>query len=139
VENMYPWRAAGREVAAYAPHWDPVDGSYRHITLDLSHAAVAGADSLAMAKASGDRLTHLHMTDGTGSSRDEHLLPGRGVQPCAAVLEHLAAREWQGTVVLEVTTRRARNTGEREADLAKALAFTRFNLAAAVSTTYAVS
>lgn len=139
VENMYPWRAAGREVAAYAPHWDPVEGPYRHITLDLSHAAVAGADSLAMAKALDDRLTHLHMADGTGSSRDEHLIPGRGMQPCAAVLEYLAARDWRGTVVLEVTTRRARNTAEREADLAEALAFTRLNLAAAVSMAYAVS
>lgn len=139
VENMYPWKAAGREVAAYAPHWDPVDGPYPHTTLDLSHAAVAGGDSLAMAKALGDRLSHLHMTDGTGSSRDEHLIPGRGKQPCAAVLEYLAGRDWRGTVVLEVTTRRARNTAEREADLAEALAFTRLNLAAAVHTAYAVS
>lgn len=139
VENMYPWKAAGREIAAYAPHWDPVDGPYRHTTLDLSHAAVAGRDSLAMAKALGDRLSHLHMSDGTGSSRDEHLIPGRGNQPCAAVLEYLAHRDWRGTVVLEVTTRRARNTAEREADLAEALAFTRLNLAAAVHTAYAVS
>jgi sugar phosphate isomerase/epimerase len=56
VENMYPWRAAGREVAAYAPHWDPTHAPYQHLTLDLSHAAVAGMDSLAMAEVMGDRL-----------------------------------------------------------------------------------
>nr|WP_238992462.1 sugar phosphate isomerase/epimerase [Jiangella ureilytica] len=138
VENMYPWRAAGREVAAYAPDWDPTDEAYEHITLDLSHAAVAGMDSLQMAEALGDRLAHVHMTDGTGSARDEHLIPGRGNQPCSAVLERLARVEWSGTVILEVSTRRARNTAEREADLAEALAFTRLNLAASVETAFAV-
>ncbi len=138
VENMYPWRAAGREVAAYAPDWDPTDEPYEHITLDLSHAAVAGQNSLTMAENLGHRLTHLHMTDGTGSARDEHLIPGRGEQPCAAVLERLARTQWSGSVILEVTTRRVRTTAEREADLAEALAFTRLNLAAAVDTGFAV-
>lgn len=138
VENMYPWRAAGREVAAYAPGWNPTDEAYQHTTLDLSHAAVAGLDSLAMAKALGDRLTHVHMADGTGSPRDEHLVPGRGQQPCAALLEWLAQGEWSGSVILEITTRRARNRGERETDLDEALAFTRLNLAAPITTRFAV-
>lgn len=139
VENMYPWRAAGREIAAYAPHWDPVSGPYAHLTLDLSHAAVAGADALAMAEEIGDRLTHVHMTDGTSSPRDEHLIPGRGNQPCAALLERLARLEWSGAVILEVTTRRARSAAEREAELDEALAFTRLHLAAAVRTAFAVA
>lgn len=139
VENMYPWRAAGREIAAYAPDWDPTDEPYEHITLDLSHAAVAGQNSLDLARDLGPRLAHLHMADGTGSSRDEHLIPGRGSQPCAAVLEHLATSEWSGTVILEVTTRRVRTAIEREADLAEALAFTRLNLAASVDTAFAVT
>ncbi len=49
VENMYPWKAASREVAAYLPDWDPTDEDYEHITLDLSHTAVSGSDALAMA------------------------------------------------------------------------------------------
>ena len=40
----------------------------------------------------GDRLTHVHMTDGSGSAKDEHLVPGRGTQPCAELLELLAVR-----------------------------------------------
>ena len=132
VENMYPWKAANREVAAYAPDWDPTDGDYEHITLDLSHTAVSGSDALAMAENLGDRLAHLHLADGSGSNRDEHLVPGRGSQPCAAVLERLARTGFDGTVVLEVSTRRAANRAEREADLAEALAFARLNLAAAV-------
>jgi len=41
VENLYPLRARGAEVAAYAPHWNPVEIDCRHVTLDLSHTAVA--------------------------------------------------------------------------------------------------
>ncbi len=139
VENMYPWRAAGREIAAYAPDWDPTDEPYAHNTLDLSHTAVSGSNALAMADALGDRLVHVHLADGTGSSRDEHLVPGRGNQPCAALLERLAQRGWSGAIVLEVGTRRARTADEREADLAEALAFARLNLASAlVDTAFAV-
>jgi sugar phosphate isomerase/epimerase len=130
VENMFPWRARGREVAAYAPGWDPVDEDYAEVTLDLSHTATSRSDALAMVQALGDRLAHVHLADGSGSSRDEHLVPGRGGQPCAEVLETLARRGFPGTVVVEVSTRRAAGSEERESDLAEALAFTRLNLAA---------
>ena len=43
-----------------------------------------------MAERMGDRLTHLHLTDGSGSTKDEHLVPGRGNQPCAEVCQLLA-------------------------------------------------
>jgi sugar phosphate isomerase/epimerase len=133
VENMYPWRAGGRELKAYLPDWDPTDEGYRHCTLDLSHTAVSGSDALTMAADLGDRLAHVHLADGTGSARDEHLVPGRGTQPCDVLLERLARDAWEGSIVLEVTTRRAKNREERENDLAEALAFTRLNLAAALS------
>ncbi|HJU98225.1 MAG TPA: sugar phosphate isomerase/epimerase [Jiangellaceae bacterium] len=140
VENMYPWRAAGREIAAYAPDWDPTDEPYAHNTLDLSHTAVSGSNALVMADVLGDRLAHVHLADGTGSARDEHLVPGRGNQPCAALLERLAQRGWAGGIVVEVATRRARTADEREADLAEALAFARLNLATAlVDTAFAVA
>jgi sugar phosphate isomerase/epimerase len=131
VENMFPWRARGRELMAYLPHWDPVGQPYEHVTLDLSHTATAGADALAMAEALGDRLVHVHLADGSGSAKDEHLIPGRGGQPCAELLERLAATGWAGNVVVEVSTRRAVDPAEREADLAEALAFARLNLVAA--------
>jgi len=130
VENMFPWRARNREVQAYLPDWNPVDGDYPHLTLDLSHTAVSGSDALGMATAMGDRLAHVHLADGTGASRDEHLVPGRGNQPCGELLERLAAGGYSGTVVLEVNTRRSVNRAGREADLAEALAFARLNLAA---------
>jgi sugar phosphate isomerase/epimerase len=76
---------------------------------------------------------HLHLADGSGSSKDEHLVPGRGNQPCAELLERLARRGFDKTIVVEVNTRRCAGRTEREADLAEALAFTRLNLAAPVN------
>jgi sugar phosphate isomerase/epimerase len=131
VENMFPLRARGREVTPYAPDWDVVDEDYRHFTLDLSHTAVSQSDGLAMADAMGDRLAHIHIADGVGTARDEHLVPGRGTQPCAELLENLAGRGFDGVVIVEVNTRKAESRADREADLAEALAFTRLNLASA--------
>jgi sugar phosphate isomerase/epimerase len=131
VENMFPLRAGGAEMAPYAPHWNPLLADFPHVTLDLSHTAVSGSDALEMAAGLGDRLRHVHMADGTGlPNRDEHLIPGRGVQPCAPLLERLAAGSYRGAVVLEVNTRRAAGRDERLADLTEALAFTRRHLAA---------
>jgi sugar phosphate isomerase/epimerase len=134
VENMFPWRARSREIAAYLPHWDLLELDYPATTLDLSHTATSNSDALRVVDALGDRLQHVHLADGSGSSKDEHLVPGRGTQPCSDVLERLARRGYAGTVVLEVNTRRAVNRDEREADLAEGLAFARLNLAAAAGT-----
>lgn len=128
VENMYPWRARSREVGAYSPGWDVRDEDYPHTTIDLSHTAVSGSDAVEMARDLGDSLSHVHLADGTGSARDEHLIPGRGNQPCGQVLEELAERGFDGSVVVEVSTRRAANRAAREADLAEALAFARLHL-----------
>lgn len=127
VENMYPWRTPGRETLVYLPSWDPTSQPFDHVTLDLSHTATAGSDALAMAQALGPRLTHVHLADSLGSFRDEHLVPGRGAQPCAELLQLLADRGWQGVVVVEVSTRKA-DPEQREVDLAEALAFARLGL-----------
>jgi sugar phosphate isomerase/epimerase len=131
VENMYPWRASRREMEVYLPGWDPSEQSYANTTIDLSHTAVARADPVAMAERLGPRLRHIHMTDGTGSAKDEHLVPGRGTQPVVELLEHLAGRSFEGHVVVEINTRKAGNREARELDLMEALAFTRLNFEAA--------
>jgi sugar phosphate isomerase/epimerase len=139
VENMYPLRASGNEVVPYAPHWDPTTLDVPHVTLDLSHTAASGSDALAMA---GElivtgRLAHVHLADGTGSPTgpipDEHLVPGRGGQPCAELLSLLTATGYQGVVVAEIKTNRAPTKQDRVADLAESLAFARRHLALAAS------
>ena len=123
-------RARGREVTPYAPDWDPTTEDFPHFTLDLSHTSVSQTDALEMADVMGDRLAHVHIADGNGSPRDEHLVPGRGEQPCGELLEGLADRNFDGLVVVEVNTRKCEDRAEREADLAEALAYTRLHLAA---------
>ena len=129
VENLYPLRARGAEVTAYAPHWNPVELDYAHATLDLSHTAVSGSDAIEMAGQLGDRLAHVHLADGTKPGLpDEHLVPGRGSQPCSDLLERLVSDGYGGMVVLEVSTRRVATRDERQADLAESLAFARRHL-----------
>jgi len=127
VENMFPWRARGREMQAYLPHWDPVPMAYDNVTLDLSHTATAGSDALAMVEALGARLRHIHLADGSGGVRDEHLVPGRGGQPCDAVLTRLAAADFDGHIVVEIGTRKLTDD-ERERDLRASLDFARTHL-----------
>jgi sugar phosphate isomerase/epimerase len=131
VENMYPWRAPRRELQAYAPGWNPVEQDYANVTIDLSHSATAGVDGFDLARELGDRLRHVHLTDGSGSAKDEHLVPGRGDQRCGELLEYLAERGFAGSVVVEINTRRAEDRAERLTDLAESLAFAQLYLAAA--------
>ena len=147
VENMFPFRAdrlfgseqsrermrrrgggPGAGVSAFAPSHDPLDGNHTHYTLDLSHTSTAGTDALDMARRMGSGLTHLHLCDGTGLPADEHLVPGRGDQPAAEVCQLLAAGDFVGHVVLEVTTSQARSPHEREALLIESLQFARTHL-----------
>jgi sugar phosphate isomerase/epimerase len=128
VENMFPVRRFGSEVSAFHPSIDPTDVGHASYTLDLSHTAAAGVDALALAKKMGTALTHLHLADGTGLPRDEHLVPGRGGQPCAEVCEWLASNGFAGQVVVEINTRRARGQADRAKDLAEALLFARLHL-----------
>ncbi len=130
VENMYPWRASKREMQVYVPHWDPSHHDYANATIDLSHSATSRSDPVEMARSLGDRLRHIHMTDGTRSAKDEHLVPGRGDQPCAELLEHLAEQEFRGHIVVEINTRRSGTREVRELDLMESLAFVRLHFAA---------
>ncbi|MFD1151723.1 sugar phosphate isomerase/epimerase family protein [Saccharothrix hoggarensis] len=133
VENMFPVRrplGRGRsvQVTAFRPSIDPTDVGHRNYTLDLSHASAAHTDVMEMAKRMGDGLTHVHLADGSGLPKDEHLVPGRGNQPCAELLSHLSRTGFSGQVVLEVNTRRARTTAERAELLAESLLFARLHL-----------
>lgn len=132
VENMFPWSAGGIDRQAYLPGIDPSLMDVPHATLDFSHCALAKRDSMELALDLGDRLRHLHLTDGVAAEEgkvfDEHLLPGHGNEPVAEVLEMLAAREWTGQVVAEIKTRQARSERDRLRLLREALHFAREHL-----------
>jgi sugar phosphate isomerase/epimerase len=116
VENMYPVRVRGREFVPYVPGWNPTTSGFDAYTLDLSHCAAARNDALAMAE-----------------GRDEHLVPGRGNQPCAKLLESLASRGFAGSVAVEVATRRAPSREARANDLEASLIFAREHLGVSAS------
>lgn len=106
VENMYPWRGpGGGEVRAYAPSWDSSLLDCDHLTLDLSHAAIARQHSVELVRDWGERLAHVHLTDGTDGPTDQHLLPGEGDQDPGAVIDELVRSGYPGQVVVEVSTR----------------------------------
>jgi sugar phosphate isomerase/epimerase len=131
---MYQLHAGASEVVPYAPHWDPTALDVPNVTLDLSHTAASGSDALIMATELGSRLAHVHLADGTGSGGpvpDEHLVPGRGGQPCGELLGLLPGAGYPGAVVVEVKTNRAATREDRIADLAESLAFARQHLAVA--------
>ena len=126
VENMYPWRASSRRgVEMYLPGWDPSEEPYANTTIDLSHAAIAASSPIEMADRLGSRLRHVHLTDGTGSAKDEHLVPGRGSVGAAEFLQHLARTGFAGEIVVEINTRKASTREEREDDLRESLEFAR--------------
>jgi sugar phosphate isomerase/epimerase len=125
IENMYPVRMAGRNFVPYVPGWDPTEAGYDAYTLDLSHAAASRTDSMVLADRMGRGL--------------KHLVPGRGNQPCAELLQSLAGRGFQGSVALEVSTRKVASRAVREADLRESLAFARHHLAPAATATAAVT
>lgn len=134
VENMFPWKVGGRGVKAYSPGWDPTSMDCEAVTLDFSHAALSGRDSLEFVHDVGSRLRHIHLCDGSRSSDegrvfDEHLLPGRGTQPVAEVLELLAAQNWHGSIVAEVNTRKAKTEEERLEMLRETVEFARTHAA----------
>jgi sugar phosphate isomerase/epimerase len=131
VENMYPWRASSRGMEMYLPGWDPSSEPYANTAIDLSHAAIARSDPIGMAQRLGDRLRHIHLTDGTGSAKDEHLVPGRGSTGAASFLRHLAQVGFDGEIVVEINTRKCRDAAERELDLRESLEFAREHSAVA--------
>ncbi len=126
VENMFSWTIGSRDLRAYSPSPYPTDLNVGAMTLDFSHAALAGRDSLEFALAMGSRLKHVHLCDGLGGTLfDEHLIPGHGAQPVTEVLEYLVGTGWTGSVVAEVHTNRACTDDDRVGILKETLDFAR--------------
>jgi len=133
VENMFPWKVGHKNLKAYAPSPDPLDLDVDAMTLDFSHASLTGRDSLEYAMAMGDKLRHIHLCDGKrsvhdGNLKDEHLLPGRGTEPVAEVLQLLAENRFTGHVVAEVGLHHVRNPRVRLEMLVETASFARTHL-----------
>jgi sugar phosphate isomerase/epimerase len=127
VENMFPWRTGGKVREMYAPSWEEITTSEKinSLTLDFSHAALSGIDTLNEIERNLNKLKHIHFCDGHGLKTmktgeyktdkvgetkgkvfDEHLIPGSGTQPIRESLEFLSSNNWMGNVVAEINTRK---------------------------------
>ena len=103
MENMFTVRA--RKLKGPRLHDDDLDG-YAKVTLDTSHAAVAGHDPIEAAAESGARLAHVHLSNNSGKGWDSHLPVYEGVLPIAGLLDHLESSGYEGAVSLELDLRR---------------------------------
>jgi len=99
VENMFPLRGI-------PGLWLHARGEHPKVALDTSHVAVAGHDPVAAARALGDRLAHVHLSDSPGRGRDSHLPIGEGIMPLGPLLDELASSGFRGAVSLEFDLRR---------------------------------
>lgn len=136
VENMFPWRLRGREHEIYSPNWETIVDNVDYLTIDFSHAALSGIDTLEFVKTHLNQVRHIHLCDGKGVRRsdkakvfDEHLKPGDGNQPVAETLRLLADSDWDGHIVAEVSTKRYRSERKTEDVLRDTLRFARESMA----------
>ena len=117
VENMFPLVRArtGSRSACTPRHWNPYRPAYLNVTVDLSHAAVSRLRTPSRWRtpsATGSR-TSTSRTASACVNRDEHLVPGRGNQPCAEMLESLAAQLHTGSGRASRSTRAAPSTRDQ--------------------------
>ena len=114
-------RLASREMQVYVPGWDPSEHDYANTTLDLSHTATSQSDPVADGRAgSATGCGTSTSTDGSGSAKDEHLVPGPR-QPSRApscsstwpAPTSTATSWWRSTPARPAPARRASSTWPR--------------------------
>ena len=138
VENMFPWRAGPGSVGAYLPDWDVRNDDYPHTTLDLSHTAVSRSDARrdgAATSATGSRTCTWPTAPTPPATSTSSPAGATSRWPRCSTTSR--ARASAGTVIVEVSTRRAPDRAAREQDLAEALAFARAHLQPGIDTAHA--
>lgn len=107
VENMFPVHVRGRRLVAFhsVRTLEDLEG-FEYVTLDTSHAAVAGLDLLETLARLRGRLAHVHLSNNAGKGWDSHLPLAEGVLPLERFLGALAGSGFDGTISLELDLRR---------------------------------
>jgi len=73
--------------------------------LDMVHAFVSGSDPLYFIKEFGNKIAEVHLTDGEWEDPTIHLPIGSGQVNCLAALDELQKRDFQGPVIIEVSSK----------------------------------
>lgn len=96
-ENVNQFRS---EDPAFIARMKRAAGEECAFVFDVKQAVRAGFDPLAMCRAMGDRLVHVHINDNAPGA--DCLLPGRGAMDYAALLGELRASGYGGDLIIEV-------------------------------------
>lgn len=113
VENMFPIQLRGLRVSFFAGTELAAMRQFHFLTLDTSHAAVAGLDLLPAYRSAVDEVVHVHASNNAGSGRDTHAPLDDGVLPVGELLEELTIRGYTGAVTLELNLRSQMEDPER--------------------------
>jgi sugar phosphate isomerase/epimerase len=116
VENMFPIQMRGIRVSFFAGTELEMLRRFRFITLDTSHAAVAGLDLLPAYRSVAGEVVHVHASNNAGTGRDTHAPLEDGVLPVGELLEELTIRGYTGAVTLELNLRSMMEDTERLVD-----------------------
>lgn len=105
VENMFPVQVRGLRLAFHAGTELEAMRRFHYLTLDTSHAAVAGLDLLPAYRSVSDEVVHVHASNNAGTGRDTHAQLEDGILPVGEFLEELTIRGYTGAVTLELNLR----------------------------------
>lgn len=103
VENLHRAEALFREPQEFEPFVRKGLG----ITLDTVHAYVSGVNPLDFITRYGRVIREVHLNDGTDSDYLAHYALGTGMVDCIAVLQKLEEIDYDGRIVLEVSSKKA--------------------------------
>ena len=129
IENLPLRRFLGRAVNPYAFNtWEELR-RFPRVCLDTTHCGTTGSDLLAVYDGLAGHVAHVHLSDYNG--RHQHQPLGKGHLPLGPFLERLAARDYAGLVVVELTPRALPVQDESKllAELRRNLDFCRRHLA----------
>ena len=130
VENMFPWRAAGRNLKAYSPggiraSWTATRSRSTSRT-PRSRASTACSSRTTSASGCGTCTSATgRARSARGRSSTSTCCPATAASPSPRCSQALAARGWEGSIVAEINTRKARSERERLELLREALEFAR--------------
>jgi sugar phosphate isomerase/epimerase len=103
VENLHCGEVLFRKPGEFEPFVRKGIG----MTLDTVHAFVSGVNPLDFITRYGKKITEIHLTDGIASDYYAHYPVGTGMVDCVAVLRKLDEVGYDGSIILEVTSKDA--------------------------------
>jgi sugar phosphate isomerase/epimerase len=103
IENLHRNEALFREPEEFEPFVRKGLG----MALDTVHAYVSGVNPLDFVTRFGKKITEVHLNDGIDSDYFAHYAIGTGMVDCIAVLQKLEEINYDGRIILEVSSKEA--------------------------------